>query len=280
MKLEVISHRPRGVAFPTPLLFVHGAYGAAWVWEPHFLPYFAERGFVVHALSLRGHGASEGAVTLPFARLRDFVADLAQVVDELDTAPVLIGHSMGGMVVQKYLHLRPVPAAVLMASVPPHGMLGTFLGMGFTNPDLFREMARMQALGPSVPDPLMVRRALFADETPDDVVRTYLHRFQGESTLVILDLMGLDLPPSTPMLDLPVLVLGAENDMFVFPGGLQATAETYRTKAEIFPRMAHAMMLDYGWEMVAERIHAWLIATLGLQVPADSAAGSPRRALG
>lgn len=280
MKLEIISRKPRGVAFPTPLLFVHGAYGAAWVWEPHFLPYFADRGFVVHALSLRGHGGSEGAVALPFARLKDFVADLSQVIEELGATPVLIGHSMGGMVVQKYLHMRPVPAAVLMASVPPHGMLGTFLGMGFTNPDLFREMARMQVLGPSVPDPLTVRRALFSDETPDDVVQRYLHRFQGESTLVILDLMGLDLPPSTPMLDVPVLVLGAENDKFVFPGALQATAETYRTRADIFPRMSHAMMLDHEWETVAERIYAWLLTTLGLQAQPDGASVSPRRALG
>jgi hypothetical protein len=55
-----------------------------------------------------------------------------------------------------------------------------------------------------------------------------------------------------------VLVLGAENDSFVYRGGLDATASTYRTKAEVFPGMAHAMMLDRGWESVAARIHGWL----------------------
>src|SRR5512132_4739224 len=53
----------------------------------------------------------------------------------------------------------------------------------------------------------------------------------GESLLVTLDLLGLELPPSLPILDVPVLVLGAENDRFVFPGALQATAYAYRTQA-------------------------------------------------
>ena len=74
--------------------------------------------------------------------------------------------------------------------------------------------------------------------------------------------MLLDLPPSTPMLDTPVLVLGAEDDFFVYPGGLETTADTYRTKAEVFPGMAHAMMLDLGWEKVAARIATWLVDRL------------------
>ena len=61
----------------------------------------------------------------------------------------------------------------------------------------------------------------------------------------------------------PVLVLGAEGDAFVFRGGLEATAKTYRTEAEIFPNMAHAMMLEQGWQAVAERICGWLADTLG-----------------
>src|SRR5512132_2610684 len=50
--------------------------------------------------------------------------------------------------------------------------------------------------------------------------------------------------------------------------GLQATAYTYRTKAEIFLGMAHAMMLDHGWERVATRIAGWLEATLSECEPA------------
>ena len=102
-------------------------------------------------------------------------------------------------------------------------------------------------------------------------MQTYMRRFQAESDLVVLDLLFLDLPPSTPMLDVPVLVLGAENNSFVYRGGLDATANTYRTKAEVFPDMAHAMMLDLGWEKVAARIAAWLDATLAAPGPEAAA---------
>ncbi|MFO1153457.1 MAG: alpha/beta fold hydrolase [Rhodospirillales bacterium] len=262
MKLEVISRRPAGATQPTPLLFVHGAYSGAWVWDQHFLPYFTARGYAAHAISLRGHGKSEGREQLLFARLRDYVADVEQVMATLDRPPVLIGHSMGGLVVQKILHRRPVTAAVLMASAPPHGMIPSMFGMAFTNPGLFRELALLQAFGPEAAGELNIRRSLFGDDTPDADVSRYMHRFQPESSLVVLDLMGLDLPPSIPSLHLPVLVLGASEDCFVFPSAIEATADTYRTQAEIFAGMAHAMMLDHHWRKVADRIAAWLPAAL------------------
>jgi non-heme chloroperoxidase len=258
MQLEVIARTPEGPARPTPLLFVHGAYGGAWLWDEHFLPYFAERGWEAHALSLRGHAGSDGTETVQFARLRDYVADVEQVAGSLPAPPVLIGHSLGGMVVQHYLYRQPVPAAVLMASTPPHGMIGSLFGMAMTNPQLMYELAFAHHLGPQLTDGHAIERALFSEGMPDTLKRSYMRRFQAESDLVILDLLLLDLPPSTPMLEIPVLVLGAENDPFVYRGGLEATASTYRTKAEIFPNMAHAMMLDLDWESVAARIHGWL----------------------
>jgi non-heme chloroperoxidase len=275
MRLELITRTPKGHARSTPLLFVHGAYGGAWEWDEHFLPYFAERGWVAHALSLRGHAGSDGAENVQFARLRDYVADVEQVAASLPASPVLIGHSLGGMVVQHCLHRRPVPAAVLMASSPPHGMIGSLFGMALTNPALIYELVFAQHLGPRLTDGRAIERTLFSEGLPESLVRSYMRRYQAESDMVILDLLFLDLPPSTPMLDVPVLVLGAENDSFVYRGGLDTTADTYRTKAEIFPGMAHAMMLDLGWESVAARIHGWLEETRGSRRANGTAAPPP-----
>jgi pimeloyl-ACP methyl ester carboxylesterase len=123
MQLEVISLRPEGSPHPTPLLFVHGAWHAAWCWEL-FLPYFAQHGYAVHALSLRGHGQSDGAAGLRWYSVSDYIADIVQVVQTLPAPPVLIGHSLGGYTVQKYLQRYDAPAAVLLASVPVAGILG------------------------------------------------------------------------------------------------------------------------------------------------------------
>ena len=258
MHLEVITRKPKGLAHARPLLFVHGAFSGAWVWDEHYLPWFAERGWEAHALSLRGHGASEGAEQVRFARLRDYVEDVEQVLAGMPTMPVLIGHSLGGMIVQKLLHRHPVPAAVLMASAPPHGTLGTLFGMAFTNPTLLSELTIAQSIGTAATNGRAIARALFSDHTPVPEVYRHMLRFREESLLINLDLLGLDLPPSLPLLETPVLVLGAANDQFIYEGALRATADTYRTRAEVFPDMAHAMMLDHDWEKPAARIAEWL----------------------
>ena len=70
------------------------------------------------AVSLRGHGASTLSQPLNSCSIADYVDDVRATVDMLGAEPVLIGHSMGCFVVQKYLEKRHAPAAVLMASMP------------------------------------------------------------------------------------------------------------------------------------------------------------------
>ena len=203
-----------------------------------------------------------GRGRLPFHSLRDYVADVEQVTGLLPRAPVLIGHSLGGMVVQKILRSRPVPAAVLMAPVPPHGLLASAVGMALTKPELYAGLAWAGTTGPGGVPSDALRKALFSDATPDDEVVACFRRFQPESVRVVVDLMGCDLPPSRPLTTPPVLLLGAENDGFVSPAALGATGRAFGTTPEIFPGLAHAMMLDHGWEAVARRILEWLAETL------------------
>src|SRR5689334_18609316 len=100
--LEVIDKGACSEFHPAPLLFVHGAWHAAWCWEEYFLNYFADRGYRASAVSLRGHGKSTTPKPLRSCSLADYVDDIESVVESLPVRPVLIGHSMGGFVVQKY----------------------------------------------------------------------------------------------------------------------------------------------------------------------------------
>ena len=71
MKLEVITRKAEEHARPAELVFVHGVFSCAKLWEPFFQPFFAEHGYTSHAVSLRGHGASEGQDRILTTRLRD-----------------------------------------------------------------------------------------------------------------------------------------------------------------------------------------------------------------
>ena len=56
----------------------------------------------------------------------------------------------------------------------------------------------------------------------------------------------------------PVMVLGGETDAFFPRDMVESTARVYGVTAEIFPDMAHAMMLERDWRHVADHIIAWL----------------------
>lgn len=263
MSIEIISRHPRGAAHPTPLLFVHGAFCGAWVWDEHFLPFFAEQGYAAHAVSLRGHGESNGHGALPMASLADYLEDLVQATRALPAPPLLVGHSMGGMVVQRYMRQHPVPGVALLASVPPHGMLATTVGMAMRNPALLQQVGLMQSLGPEAVSLDVVRRALFSRSMPSDQVARYFARMDGESVRVVWDLMSAPLPRLRWEGDTPVFVLGAADDAFVSPAMVEATARIYGTRARIVPDLAHAMMLETTWERVADPLLAWVRETVG-----------------
>lgn len=254
MRLELISHHPENDNGARPLLFVHGAFSGAWIWADHFLPWFAERGVPAHALSLRGHGESDGEATLASARMKDYVADLARSIDKIGTLPVVVGHSMGGMVVQKYLEKRDLPGAVLMASVPPHGLGSSALRMMMSEPDLYMQLGLLQAFGASHAHLDVILRAMFADPKLAEDKR-YLMKFaHNESATAVGDMMGLDPLKIRRDLDTPISVMGADKDKFVSRVQLKATASAYRAPLTLFQNMGHAMMLEHEWESVAQAV--------------------------
>jgi len=255
--LEVIDKGCVSESHPVPLLFVHGAWHAAWCGDQHVLSVFADKGYRAQAVSLRGHGNSPTAKPLRACSVADYLEDISWAADSLPTPPVIIGHSMGGFFVQKYLESHDAPAAVLMASMPPQGNLGSSLRWIRQHP---WDCAKMAITGKSLPyisTPELARERFFSARTPDSQVVDYAARLQEESARVSIDCMVLSLrrPKSVTT---PMLVLGADDDGAHTRKEVRATARAYQAEAEFFPNMGHNMMLEPGWVAVAQRIHTWL----------------------
>lgn len=259
MKLEIISRHPPADAHSTPLLFVHGALHGAWCWDVHFLPYFADHGFAAHALDLRGHGNSEGRERLRWTRIADFVDDLTNAIQQLPASPVLIGHSMGGFVIQKYLENHSAPGAVLLSS-PHRALYRAALRIAARHPVIFARLNLTLSLYPLVSTPQLAREAFFSDNIPDRELRRYWELMQDDSFLGFLDMVMLDLP-KTQEAKTPLLVLGAARDNMLREAEIHACAKAYNTKAEIIDGVAHNSMLEQRWQVVAERILTWLRVT-------------------
>lgn len=254
-QLEIIEASPRKGGGARPLLFVHGAFAAAWCWSEYFLPYFAKLGFRACAVSLSGHGGSPGRERLDSLSIADYVRDLEQAVSIVGGDPVLIGHSMGGFVLQKYLERAAAPGVVLMASVPPQGLLSASITLAFSNPGLFTDVNSMMHRGRASLESL--QHALFGSPVAADKLRAYYRQMQPESQRAMWDMTFFDLPRLRRERCPPMLVLGAERDILVPPSEVEQTARAYGTPAEIFPGMGHVMMLEASWQRVADRIIDW-----------------------
>jgi pimeloyl-ACP methyl ester carboxylesterase len=257
--LEVIERKPQRESRKPPVLFVHGAWHGAWCWDEHFLDFFADRGHLAVALSLRGHGKSPAPRSMRLCSIADFVADVAAVADGLPERPIVVGHSMGGFVVQKFLESHDAAAAVLLASAPASGILG-FLARRFRRHPWYTAtgLAVAKSLRGVGGTPELARETFFARSAPDADVARYTAELGEEYALrIAIDMLWHDLP-QPHRVTTPLLVLGAEDDVCFTTREVRATAAAYGTEAEIFPKMSHDMMLDPGWRAVAERIHAWI----------------------
>jgi pimeloyl-ACP methyl ester carboxylesterase len=257
LNLEVRSRLPARANSRPPLLFVHGGYCDAWCWEPHFLPWFAARGYPAYALSLRGHGASGGRESLFVASLDDYTSDVERVRSSLPAPPVLIGHSMGAAIVERLLGRTAVRAAALLAPVPPAG-LGPVAGRLLAwQPEYLVNMQRLDA--PHLAGDVLaaLRPMYFSDDVSPSILAQAVTHLCVESPRAILDLtlpLGRGQRPVTAR----PCVLGAAGDRIATPGDVKATALFYDTTATIVPGLAHMMMLERGWESVARPLLEWL----------------------
>jgi pimeloyl-ACP methyl ester carboxylesterase len=258
-ELEIFRRSPTGPRLCAhPVVFVHGAFTGAWCWNEHFLTYFADMGFETISFSLRGHGGSGGRDIRSLASIDDYVDDLETVVDTLGQKPILIGHSMGGYVVQKYLEKHTAHAAILMASVPPEGLLASNAMMAFSQPDLFLQMFWLQAIGPHTLLRDRLGRAMLSSDVATDEGMIYFGRLETESHRALLDMAGANPVFLSPTDIPPMLVIGAKNDEIVPSEIVQHTATRYGADCILVDHIAHAMMLDARWQTAADAVLGWM----------------------
>ncbi|MGE5475654.1 MAG: alpha/beta hydrolase [Bacteroidales bacterium] len=256
MALEVLS-AGQPSARP-PLLFVHGSFCGAWVWAEHFLPYFAAAGWQCAAVSLRGHGGSGGPDELDGFGLADYVADVQEAAGAFDRPPVLVGHSLGGMIAQRAACRMRVAGLALLASVGPGGIGSAFTHMSLRHPDLLWQLGRLQTVGPEGVDYEVVRRGLFSPEFPAEQALAFVPKFQRESQRAANELLMPQWFHLMPRPMVPALVLGGNRDAFIPYGDLALAATYWGAEMKVVDGLPHVMMLDSTWQQAAETLDRWL----------------------
>lgn len=93
--IAVTAALPDSVALRPSFVLVHGAANSGSVWS-HWQRALATHGFASYAIDLRGHGASD-PVDLSRTSMHDYAADVAKLMRQLSSPPIVIGWSMGGL---------------------------------------------------------------------------------------------------------------------------------------------------------------------------------------
>ena len=262
MKLELLHEAAKSPAKPVKLLFIHGICTGAWVWEPHFLPFFADLGYDSYALSLRGHGKSEGRKKVREFTLSDFADDIDWALKKIGGPAVIIGHSLGGGVVQSFVQRGgKVEGAVLLCSAPPHGLIRASAAMYAANPKLADEMRLVLHHGLSAANLDIIENGLFAAPPSLELRQRFAEGIADIAETASRQLMGwvpfAPFPWGMPKL----LVVGGEKDQFMPATDVRLTAIYYGARSVIVPNGAHAMMLDKNWRDAAQPIADWLAKT-------------------
>jgi pimeloyl-ACP methyl ester carboxylesterase len=249
--LEVVERRATTGPERPSLLFVHGLGHGAWCWE-HWQSAAADAGYSSSAVSLRGHGGSPGR--LRTSRLGQYADDVIEVAMSLPAPPVIVGHSMGGLVVQQVLARYAARAAVLVAPIPAHPAVSSLVAIARRHPtDALRIVA-----GGSLP----LRPEYLFHELDDANAAAYSARCGGESPIVQYQLL-MHGPAGPPLGSPPVLVLATPDDRLVPITAVRRTATRYGADVVEFPGMGHDLMLDARWREPLDAMLGWLPKATG-----------------
>jgi 3-oxoadipate enol-lactonase len=193
-----------------PLLFLHGIGGAARAWRGQ-LAAFSDR-YRAIAWDMPGYGGSAPLAKCSIAALADALQDFLQQVGA--TMPILVGHSIGGMIVQQLLAKSPhIASAVVLAQTSP----------AFGKPDGEWQKAFIEArLGPLERGETLVSLAptlvkeLVGDD-PDisgmELARDCMASVPEPTyRATMLALMGFDLRDALKNISVPTLVLSGSKD--------------------------------------------------------------------
>jgi pimeloyl-ACP methyl ester carboxylesterase len=251
----------------TPVMMVHGMCCTGDVWS-NFRSFFEARGARVYTPTLRPdvrvtiQGRPNHALrSLGFA---DYIVQLegevARISDETGLRPVVIGHSMGGLLAQVLAERGCVDAAVFISPSAPRGVRDAVTKL------FWSAISLSNTLG-IAPWAIKSSRGML-DRTVFNVVpeheRDAAHQaFVYESGRAFNDLG--DWPVDETRIRIPLLTVAAGQDRLVPAKLVRLTGKKYAAVGGEFREYAkhgHWLYAEPGWETPAADIYAWLEAAL------------------
>ncbi len=237
-----------------PLLCLHGMNAGAWVYD-RMLPFVAARGRSASALSFRGHPPNASLERIGHVSMAEYLEDASEVARTMDR-PIVMGHSMGGLVALQLASLGLVRAAVLVSPAPPRGVSVLSLRV------LLRMLRHVPAL--LLSRPLLPTRgdldAMVLNRVPADERATSAARFIADSGRAARDMaLGpIRVPPGS--VSVPLLFVGSSDDRFIPLSVVRRVASRFDAPLHVADGHGHFLFAEPGWEVHAGVMTDWMDA--------------------
>jgi len=250
------------------VILVHGAFCGGWAFELFRQP-FEAAGYSCLAPDLRGHGAGAGRSAAAGVSIADYARDVAELIRGQAQPPILIGHSMGGLVAQMAAMRAPVRALILLAPSPPWGVAGGSLEEAASAMSLY-------ALGPfwlqAIEPDYASARHYSLDRMERAARKAVFARMVPESGRALWETLNWWLDPfmttQVGAIAAPALALSGGRDLIHPTFTVKQTAERIGAQTREFPEMSHWLLAEPGWEMVAGACLDWIASLEPVQAPA------------
>ena len=269
----------RGNGDRIPLMLIHGAWLSARSWE-NFADYFGQRGFAVSAPEWpRKHGDVEelraDADELKGLGITEIVDHYDAQIRALEEAPVLVGHSFGGLIVELLLDRGLGRAGVAISPAPPKGILVLpFSSLKAAAPALAHP-SKWHGIVTLTPEEFTY--AFVNTFSPEDAAAAYERYAVPETGQIFYEagFANFHLNPPTEVhfkneSRAPLLIVGLGEDHTVPASVSRKQYEKYeRSPAQTdyieFEERPHLAMAADGWEEVAGAIESWLSGVLAAE---------------
>lgn len=247
------------------IVMIHGMFGGGWCWE-NFKHYFQEKNYQCHTPTLRYHNIDPTAKPDPMLgtiSLTEYVRDLEEYIRNLDEKPILMGHSMGGLLAQILGSRGLAIGIVLLAPASPSGINA----LKFSVIKTFWEGLKRWGFWRK-PYRLSFNAALYSSMhlLPEVDQKAFYERFVYESGRAATEI-GFSLFDSKgaakvdeSKVTCPVLVVAGAEDRMTPASVVRKVANKYKAVSTYkeFENHAHWVIAEPGWNKIAEFVYDWI----------------------
>lgn len=246
------------------IYMIHGMWCGGWVWD-NFIRYFEKLGYQCIAPTLRHHNAKKNDDPHPdlgTTSLLDYISDLEKKITALDAPPIIMGHSMGGLLTQMLGSRGLASSLVLLSTAPPAGVFAlkpTVLKSFFSSITTYGFWEK--PIFPTFKEAVYSTLHQLSGDEQKEIYEKFVHesgKAGFEIGFYLFDKKGAAKVDETKV-QCPMLVISGKKDRITPASVVKKTAAKYK-QAEYreFEEFGHWVVGEPGWEKIAGYVAEWL----------------------